>query len=556
MRITIKPWLFILMIILYGVVFLLPFSGAVHLFDWDEIIFAESAREMIVSDDYLTVTINFEPFWEKPPLFIWLQVVSMKVFGINEFAARFPNALGGIVTLLSIYLVGRRIHGEKFGMLWAVTFGTAILPFFYFRTGIIDPWFNLFIFHGFAFFIFYLVPERFSRRYLHVGLSAFFLGLAVLTKGPVAVLVFALSFGVYLVYVRGRISVKPMHVITFSVILAVTGGFWFLLAIFNGNMQVVRDFITYQAGLFTDDFAGHGGFPGFHFVILLFGVFPASVLMLSGFQKKREDDSLAQSFRTWMYILFFLVLVLFSIVQTKLVHYTSLAYYPMTFIAAWVVHLWLERKIEIRRWQIVFIGIIALMLVIATSAVPAILSNPGRIMDLPLIERSAHVKGVLMSEAGWGIADFFPAVVLFAGVAIALYRINKRDAKGVFVLYAVTLIFIFSSMVLFVPKVERMIQHSAIGFMKNHSGSGEHVITLGFKSFAPLFYGNWMPGEQPWKVNDEWLKEATKEKPVYVVMKAYNSSKFFKKYPQLEKLNEKDGYVFAVFRKAVPERNR
>jgi hypothetical protein len=539
------------MIILYGVVFLLPFSGAVHLFDWDEIIFAESAREMIVSGDYLTVTTNYQPFWEKPPLFIWMQTISMKLFGINEFAARFPNVLGGIVTLLSVYLVGRRIHGEKFGMLWAVTFGTAILPFFYFRTGIIDPWFNLFIFHGFAFFIFYLVPERFPRRYLSVGLSAFFLGLAVLTKGPVAVLVFAISFGIYLIYVRGRISVKPMHVITFATILAVTGGFWFLLAIFNGNMQVVSDFITYQAGLFTDDFAGHGGFPGFHFVILLFGVFPASVIMLTGFQKKREDDLLAQSFRTWMYILFFLVLVLFSIVQTKLVHYSSLAYYPMTFIAAWVVYLWLERKIEIRRWQIVFLGAIALLLAIATAVVPAILINPGRITGLPVIERSAYIKGVLMAEAGWGIADFFPAVVLLTGAAMALYRINKRDPKGVFILHFTTLIFIFSSMVLFVPKVERMIQHSAIEFMKSHSEPDEHVITLGFKSFAPLFYGNWMPGEQPWRINDDWLNEAMAEKPVYVVMKADNSSKFFQKYPQLEKLHEKDGYVFAVFRKTV-----
>ena len=43
--------------------------GNTHLFDWDEINFAESAREMMASGDYLRVQINFEPFWEKPPLF-------------------------------------------------------------------------------------------------------------------------------------------------------------------------------------------------------------------------------------------------------------------------------------------------------------------------------------------------------------------------------------------------------------------------------------------------------------------------------------------------------
>ena len=70
-----------------------PFLGQSHLFDWDEINFAEAAREMIVTGDYLRVQINFQMFWEKPPFFIWLQVLSMKSFGINEFAARFPNAL-------------------------------------------------------------------------------------------------------------------------------------------------------------------------------------------------------------------------------------------------------------------------------------------------------------------------------------------------------------------------------------------------------------------------------------------------------------------------------
>ena len=96
-----------LLIILFSSFFFIPFLGNVHLFDWDEINFAECAREMIVSNDYLNVQINFQPFWEKPPLFIWMQVLSMKVFGINEFAARFPNAICGIVSLLVIYRIGK-----------------------------------------------------------------------------------------------------------------------------------------------------------------------------------------------------------------------------------------------------------------------------------------------------------------------------------------------------------------------------------------------------------------------------------------------------------------
>src|ERR1041384_8095201 len=67
----------ILLIALGGLALFLPFLGSVHLFDWDEINFAECAREMIVTDNYSQVQINFQPFWEKPPLFIWMQVLSM-----------------------------------------------------------------------------------------------------------------------------------------------------------------------------------------------------------------------------------------------------------------------------------------------------------------------------------------------------------------------------------------------------------------------------------------------------------------------------------------------
>ena len=87
-----------IIIALLSLALFVPFLGGVRLFDWDEINFAESAREMIVTGDYLTVRINFLPFWEKPPLFIWLQVLSMRLFGINEFAARLPNAICGTVT--------------------------------------------------------------------------------------------------------------------------------------------------------------------------------------------------------------------------------------------------------------------------------------------------------------------------------------------------------------------------------------------------------------------------------------------------------------------------
>jgi 4-amino-4-deoxy-L-arabinose transferase-like glycosyltransferase len=184
-----------LFIALIGVVLYVPFLGSVHLFDWDEINFAESAREMLVTGNYLDVQINYEVFWEKPPLFIWLQALSMHVFGINEFAARFPNALIGITTLMVLFTIGKKLINEKFGWIWMFAHALSVLTFLYFKSGIIDPLFNLFIFLGIYQFI--LFAQGDNSKWYRTGLSAFFIGLAILTKGPVA-LAFILTNGIYL----------------------------------------------------------------------------------------------------------------------------------------------------------------------------------------------------------------------------------------------------------------------------------------------------------------------------------------------------------------------
>ena len=82
-------------IVLFGFLIFCTFNNLIHLFDWDEINFAESAREMIVTGNYNTLQINFTPLGEKPPLYIWFRELSMKFLGINEFAASFPMPFVG-----------------------------------------------------------------------------------------------------------------------------------------------------------------------------------------------------------------------------------------------------------------------------------------------------------------------------------------------------------------------------------------------------------------------------------------------------------------------------
>ena len=95
-----------LIITAIAILVFLPGLGVTPLFDWDELNFAESAREMWLTKNFYYVQVGFEPFWEKPPLFIWLQSAFLGLFGDHTFVYRLPNALAGIVTVNLAYHIG------------------------------------------------------------------------------------------------------------------------------------------------------------------------------------------------------------------------------------------------------------------------------------------------------------------------------------------------------------------------------------------------------------------------------------------------------------------
>jgi len=536
-------------IVVIAALFLLPFLGSVHLFDSNETNYAESAREMILTGDYLTVQIDFEPFPEKPPLFFWLQVISMKIFGINEFAARFPNVLCGILSLSMLYFFGRKIYGHRFGLLWILSYGAAILPFFFFKSGIIDPWFNLFIFIGIALFIFYFDPEKSKSRMRNLLLSALFFGLAVMTKGPVAILIFLLCFLVFLALRRFRISTSAGHVALFILVLALVGGSWFVFQSATGNSNILKEFISYQIKLLSTDSSIHDGFFGYHLVVLLVGVFPASVIAMKSITKKAEDTELQKLFRQWMYILLLVVLILFSIVNTKLLHYSSLAYFPLTFLAAWVWDKWLDRKMEIGRWQVVLIFLISLVLAGMAISFPLITDHYEWLLSKNFAFMDPFVSAAVKRNVHWSGYEWLVGLFLLLGVIVASVQILRRDWSGMLILHLVVLLFVFVSISLFSWRYEGYSQRAAINFYKSLKGQDVYVNTLGFKSYSHLFYFDKQASGEDDSI--EHLMTGQLDRDAYFVMKANKKDIYLERYPKLEIVRERDGYLLTV-RRAGP----
>lgn len=530
----------IFFIILIGGVLYIPFLGHVHLFDWDEINFAESAREMLVSGNYLDVQINFEKFWEKPPLFIWLQALSMKLFGINEFAARFPNAIVGILSLISLFLIGKNIKDTKFGLIWTAIYASSILPFLYFKSGIIDPLFNLFIFLGIYFFYQFSKDQKSSL--LKIFLSASFIGLGILTKGPVALLLFGLTAFVYMLIkkqYKKYISFKLL--LPYILIVSLVGGFWFILQYFNGNKQVLVDFIEYQIRLFSTKDAGHGGFLLYHFVIILIGVFPASIFALKGFKSLKEEIKL-HDFHLWMRILFWVVLILFTIVSTKIAHYSSLAYFPVSFLASYYIYYWLENKKTIPNWLNALIVLIASIWALVVIAIPIVGKNARKIIESQLIHDS-FTNANLEADVHWSGYESLIGVFFLVSSIGFIYFIPDKKKKIIGILVS-SILFTYSTLIIIAPKIEGYSQGALIEFYQKHAKENAYFSTYGLKNYAQYFYADIPIRKSNSNASLEWYRTGKTNKTVYIVTRNNKAIDFIKKYPNFAKLYEKNGFVF------------
>ena len=531
-------------VMVWGAILFIPFLGAVHLFDWDEINFAESAREMLISGKYQQVQINFVPFMEKPPLFFWLQAVSMKIFGVNEFAARFPNALVGIATLILVFSIGKKIHGRTLAFFWVLLITGSITPHLYFKTGIIDPLYNLFIFCSIYQFYLFTGSENKSK---HAWLMGLFMGLAIITKGPVAVIIVLLSFLVYWALKGFQIFFSWKDILKVFVSSFLVSIIWFGYETVQNGPSFLVEFFKYQVDLFVNPVAGHGQPFYYHPLVLLFGAFPSSIIALKVLfnRKISYQDNAHARFLGMMQIMFWVVLILFSVVTTKIVHYSSLCYIPLTFMAAYQIVILFEKAEPMSIWQTGFIGLIGFLLAMLFMVIPFI--DSFKVDILPAIQ-DEFAKGNLSMDGGWKGYEAYPGAFLLVTVLMAIAQLFKHETmKGTFMLLLFMSFFIPVVLKVIAPRIEAYSQNAAIEFYQNIEAEDCYVETIGFKSYAHYFYKK----VQPWHARSEdesWLMSGKIDKPAYFVLKEGNLDQHIN--PEMKELYRKGGFVF--FKREIP----
>jgi hypothetical protein len=334
-------------------------------------------------------------------------------------------------------------------------------------------------------------------------------------------------------------------------VAALAGGIWFIALLANGQQHIITEFILYQVRLFQTEDAGHGGPFFYHFIVLLIGCFPAAALSILSMRIGQRPNETPRHFHLWMMILFWVTLLLFSIVKTKIVHYSSLCYFPLTYLAAVsFYHLYLGKwKLpQWNKWLQFATGLMLSLLIIVVSFINELkpfLLQPGRVKD-------QFARANLNAAVEWSGWEKLPGAVLLAGIVLFVWRANKNIKGALVLLFLTGLIGFNLTILLITPKVEPYSQGAAIEFYEGKQNQDVLVEPLRFKSYAHLFY-TMRPPQFTRTLADSIKEQNTHpEIAVFYVGKIQNREENEREMPYLEKLYEKNGFVF-YRRKTAPE---
>lgn len=198
------------------------------LLDDADSVHAEAAREMLLRHDWVTLYIDGIRYLEKAPLMYWNIAASFKVFGLHEWSARLPLALGILALLLTAYWTGRKTFGDYAGFCASAILATSFGPYIFTRILIPDILVALWLTLAMGFFLESLDTDTPSRRSCW-GI-AIACALNVLTKGLIGVVFPVGIIVIFFALTRNLRRLLKMHLLSSTAIFLIVAAPWHILA--------------------------------------------------------------------------------------------------------------------------------------------------------------------------------------------------------------------------------------------------------------------------------------------------------------------------------------
>lgn len=333
--------------------------GTYALMDVDESRYVSMSKDMFLSKDFLTLYLNNEFFFEKPPLYFWGECISFALFGkINEFTARFPVALYGTLCCYLAYFMGRKIISRGYGVIASLILATSLEFVILAKFAILDIVVAACIWASICFGMSVYFCRESHKKYFW-WMFYIFSGLAVMAKGiPGFVVPFGAMFFISIASGKFKEIFKPQYfLIGIGLFLLVTLP-WHLIMFKLHNPLFWDEYIIKHH---IARFLGEGGINRtqpfyFYFLTLLWGFFPWSVSCLSVWIKDliriikernwkfdRKELSTAQRFIFYNVIIAVFTLLFFTSSKTKLITYILPMYGSLACVGAYVWYNYIKR---------------------------------------------------------------------------------------------------------------------------------------------------------------------------------------------------------------------
>ena len=313
---------------IFAALFILYFwgLGAYGLLDHDEGRYSEIPREMLEKGDFITPTLNYLLYFEKPALHYWQTALSFKIFGLNEFGARFFPSLLGLFGVFFTWLFAKKLYDEDTANLTAVVLGTSILYYTIAHINITDMTVSFYLILSLFAFYFYFTENKKIWAFVFYAAMA----LAVLTKGLIGIVLPGGVIFWFMIFTRRWDIIKKLLYWPGILLFFIISVPWFYMVNkvnpgFFHFFFIQEHFLRYATKM-------HNRYEAWWFFIpvILGGLFPWVIglfLSAKNIISKKHD---ALFLMLWVVVM----LIFFSISSSKLIPYIIPLFPPLLVIIA------------------------------------------------------------------------------------------------------------------------------------------------------------------------------------------------------------------------------
>ena len=317
--------------VLFSLLFLLG-NGAIPVSDPVEVNYVLTAKEMLLSGDFISPRIYGEPWFDKPVFFYWELLLAFQIFGITDYAARFFPAIMSLLSLFLIYIFSGLLYGKKVGIYSVVILGTSLIFWCVSKLIITDS--TLFFFMNSTLVCFYIAYSENKPKLYY--LAYVFAGLSVLTKGPIGLLIPGAIIILFLLWEKNIKALLNIKLFGGIIIFLIVCAPWYI-AMVNLHGDAFIDTFLGVHNYLRATVSEHPKWNVWYYYtgIFLLGIFPwtfAPIIAL--YRRIKAKDFVVTTHQKFLLTWAIFIPVLFQFMATKYPTYSFPAFFPVAILIA------------------------------------------------------------------------------------------------------------------------------------------------------------------------------------------------------------------------------